>query len=314
MSEEIINFKIGEVIINELETSSDLYELVEGVIAVFNGTTKIAEIKQEGTLIGEMSFFLENKRSATLIAISKVKLKKYPKSEIKQYFKDNPEFAIKVATNLAQKLNKTTEKLSELQNYKNMFENLRYLSKCNDELRRTITSLEDSEKLKNEKIKEMLNTQSLMSKKIILPFIQENEKIIKDFLDCEVKIKEQFLYGNTEINMQAASVVNLMGGFKGWYMIAFPKESALKMASKMMDKKFTDFDEDVDNFLKEINNVIIGWIIGALKEYNLTISTPITIFGEKEIKNMIKKKQAVVVPFETDLGEIYTIMALELVE
>ena len=58
----------GEVLITEGEQGGELYVLETGRLVVERGGVKIAEIKEPGAIIGEMSVLLGNDNSATVRA------------------------------------------------------------------------------------------------------------------------------------------------------------------------------------------------------------------------------------------------------
>jgi CRP-like cAMP-binding protein len=58
----LITFTSGQTIFLEGDDSQDLYILVAGQVEIFKGDMKIREITEEGTVFGEVSFFLGDKR------------------------------------------------------------------------------------------------------------------------------------------------------------------------------------------------------------------------------------------------------------
>ncbi|MGM5488552.1 MAG: cyclic nucleotide-binding domain-containing protein [Nanobdellota archaeon] len=314
MGTETVRFNVGEVIVNEGEHSYDLYKLVKGTVSIFKGTTKVTSISDEGALLGEMSFFIGKKRSATMVAETSVELERISKEGLADYFKDNPDFAINVASSLAGRLQDTTQRLTELERYKRMYDEIVKYAHSHPQLLETLDSFEKVQEWQEEKLKEMLNKKSLMSQKIIRPFVDNTVTSVQQFLDSEVEEQEPFAFGEKDLALDAASVVNLIGEFNGWYIMAFPKEVSLSMTSKLTGKEYTELNEDVVNFIKEINNIIIGWIIGAIKGYKFTISTPTAIFGAKAVRNMIGETPSMVVPFKTPFGEFYTIIFINIMK
>lgn len=313
MAIEKVTFREGEVVFNEGERTTDLYYLVSGKLDVFKGTMKIAEIDKPGSFIGEMSFFLGDKRTATVIAQSSVELKKASMGKITKFFATNPKKALEVARSLASRLNDTSAQVMELMKYKQIYEQLSDYSEKNKQLRKILDSFEQKHDESMEKMKVMLNEKSMTSKKIIQPFVKRTLESVENFMSAEVKKEDSFSFGDKRLQMDISSLVNIVGDCKGWYVLAFPKSTALKMASRGCGETYKDVNDDVVNFIKEFNNIIIGWIVSSIEEYSLTISTPSIIFGTRSIKNMVKNEPSLVVPFRTSLGTFYALLSLHLI-
>ena len=310
---EHVSFKEGDVVVMEGETSCDLYRLLEGTLSIFKGTQNVAQISNKGALVGEMSFFLGDKRSATIIAQDAVTLEKIPKDALPGLLKDDPDFAIAIATSLASKLRNTTDTVSELDYYKEFYDAANAYAKEESRIQELIERHKNRQHRKDENVKEMLNRQSLMSQQIIQPFIEKTTSAAKDFLQSEITTEEPFQFGEKDTNIDAASVVNLIGECKGWYMIGFPKETAIRMTSQFTGQEYEDYSEDVVNFMKELNNIIIGWIVGAITSYSFTISTPTTIFGKEALVKMTEHSPAITIPFHTSLGDFYALIFIEII-
>jgi signal-transduction protein with cAMP-binding, CBS, and nucleotidyltransferase domain len=77
----LITFTSGQTIFLEGDDSQDLYILVAGQVEIFKGDMKIREITEEGTVFGEVSFFLGDKRTASVKAKTKVEVICIPKEE-----------------------------------------------------------------------------------------------------------------------------------------------------------------------------------------------------------------------------------------
>jgi CRP-like cAMP-binding protein len=58
LAKYLITFSSGQTIFLEGDDSQDLYVLVAGHVEIFKGDMKIRDITQEGTVFGEVSFFL----------------------------------------------------------------------------------------------------------------------------------------------------------------------------------------------------------------------------------------------------------------
>jgi len=106
-----ITFTSGQTIFLEGDDSQDLYILVAGQVEIFKGDMKIRDITQEGTVFGEISFFLGDKRTASVKAKTKVEVICIPKEEIMLFLEECPNAAPDIIRHLSFELNETTQML-----------------------------------------------------------------------------------------------------------------------------------------------------------------------------------------------------------
>jgi PAS domain S-box-containing protein len=108
------SFRPGQTIFLEGDDSQDLYILVSGRIAIFKGDHQIREIWKEGSVFGEVSFFLGDRRSASVKAITDVEVICIPKEKITLFLGDCPAVGPEIIRHLSQWLNETTQMLHGL--------------------------------------------------------------------------------------------------------------------------------------------------------------------------------------------------------
>lgn len=102
-------FKVGQTLFLEGDDSQDLYILVEGKAGVLKGTKIIAEISEKGSIFGEMSFLLGESRTATVKALTDLKVIKIPREEISAFLSEFPDVVKEFARYLAKRLNETSQ-------------------------------------------------------------------------------------------------------------------------------------------------------------------------------------------------------------
>ncbi|MCJ7774281.1 MAG: cyclic nucleotide-binding domain-containing protein, partial [Desulfobacterales bacterium] len=110
-------YDAGSNIFVEGESSQDLYMLVSGKLDVLKGEKKITDISTPGSLFGEMSFLLGDKRTATLKAASKVKTICIPKDQISLFLLEFPDASREITKLLAQRLDETSQMLYGLKEF-----------------------------------------------------------------------------------------------------------------------------------------------------------------------------------------------------
>ena len=102
----------GTVLLQEGTQSEYLYVLAEGSVDVLRGNVLVASISEPGAIFGEMSMFLGTAHTATVTATSKCVV--YAYADGAAYLRAHPEITYEIATLLAQRLNKATGYIVDL--------------------------------------------------------------------------------------------------------------------------------------------------------------------------------------------------------
>lgn len=112
-----VYFSSDEIIFLEGDDSRNLYVLVSGQVAVFKGDKKIRELTQPGSLFGEVSFLLGNRRTATVRAKTDATLVCIPKEKIELFLEKYPDAAREITRHLAHWLAETSQILYGLKEF-----------------------------------------------------------------------------------------------------------------------------------------------------------------------------------------------------
>ena len=115
LTKYLIPFNSGQTIFLEGDESQDLYILVTGQVEIFKGDKKIRDITQEGSVFGEVSFFLGEQRTASVKAKTRVEVIRIPKEEITLFLEECPNAGPQIIRHLSQWLNEATQMLYGLQ-------------------------------------------------------------------------------------------------------------------------------------------------------------------------------------------------------
>jgi PAS domain S-box-containing protein len=111
LAKYLITFTSGQTIFLEGDDSQDLYILVAGQVEFFKGDKKIRDITEEGSVFGEVSFFLGDSRTASVKAKTKVEVVRIPKEEITLFLKECPTVGLEIIRRLSQWLTEATQML-----------------------------------------------------------------------------------------------------------------------------------------------------------------------------------------------------------
>jgi CRP-like cAMP-binding protein len=107
-------FHEGDIVVREGEESDFLYYIVSGKVYVYSKGRYVSRLTPDDIFIGEMSFLLSNKRSATIVAKGDCVLIKISKNDFVNLIKQNPHYGIFLARLLAQRLSRLNQRTAKL--------------------------------------------------------------------------------------------------------------------------------------------------------------------------------------------------------
>lgn len=108
-------FNDGETVFQEGEVSNHLYYIVSGQLGIYSSGQYLTTLNPNDIFLGEMSFLLNNKRSATVISVGRSVLIRLSKNSFINLIKQNPHYGIFLARLIAQRLSRLNQKVAEFQ-------------------------------------------------------------------------------------------------------------------------------------------------------------------------------------------------------
>ena len=110
-------FAPGDTLFLEGDYSQDMYILVSGILDVYKGDKKIAELVDYGTTAGELSYLFGSKRTATIKALNNVEAIMVPADHIKNVLRKYPPISHEITLRLAKRLEETTKIMHGLREF-----------------------------------------------------------------------------------------------------------------------------------------------------------------------------------------------------
>lgn len=108
----IVEFKAETNVFSEGDEGSEMYVVLEGIIALKVGY-EIIDIVEAGDVMGEMAIIDAKKRSATAVAKTDCKMVPVSKEKFLTMVQENPAFAIHVMAVLADRIRNMNELLKK---------------------------------------------------------------------------------------------------------------------------------------------------------------------------------------------------------
>jgi len=110
--DEVLNPKSGEEVIREGDRGDSLYYISSGRFTVYHNGKKVGVLSSADVFMGEMSFLMNNRRSATVVADEEGKLIRISRKSFVQAMKNYPHYGIFLSKLLAHKLARSNTQLT----------------------------------------------------------------------------------------------------------------------------------------------------------------------------------------------------------
>ncbi|CEM61759.1 cyclic nucleotide-binding protein [Treponema phagedenis] len=115
-SQKMLTFKHMQVVCKENEESNHLFYICSGRYAVYVDNKLLSVLTPADIFIGEMAFLLNDKRSATIVAIGEGTLVSIPKMQFMHLIEEYPHYGIFLSRLLAARLAKQSKDAAKLKN------------------------------------------------------------------------------------------------------------------------------------------------------------------------------------------------------
>jgi chemotaxis protein CheX len=104
-------------------------------------------------------------------------------------------------------------------------------------------------------------------------------------------------------NTDISGVIGLSGDIRGAVVMAYPKETALKVVSAFLGENVSELDASVSDAIGELTNIITGYAKKDLTGLSMSISLPSVIRGANHLVDMPKDAPVVCIPFSGECGD-----------
>lgn len=151
-----------------------------------------------------------------------------------------------------------------------------------------------------------------MKVEFINPFISAAYLVLENMGNSKAEKGKLAMVSSPIEGSEVNTVIGVTGDIKGQVLYSMTEETAMKLASSMMmGMPVTEFDELCKSAISELGNMITGNAASELcnSGFNCTITPPSLFMGNNVIIS-IKDVQILVIPLETDFGELTIYVAL----
>jgi CRP-like cAMP-binding protein len=108
-----LEFRHGETIIKQGDTTHGFYILLSGAVEVYKDDILLTVLMFPGTIFGEMADILGKPRGCSIKAKNQAKLAFVPQGNMEQLIREQPDVALKIMKTLATRLERMTQKMAD---------------------------------------------------------------------------------------------------------------------------------------------------------------------------------------------------------
>ncbi|HYH01514.1 MAG TPA: chemotaxis protein CheX [Bacillota bacterium] len=151
-----------------------------------------------------------------------------------------------------------------------------------------------------------------MKVEFINPFISAAYLVLENMGNTKAEKGKLAMKASPIEGSEVNAVIGVTGEIKGQVLYSMTEATAMKLASSMMmGMPVNEFDELCKSAISELGNMITGNAASELcnSGFNCTITPPSLFMGNNVIIS-IKDVQILVIPLETDFGELTIYVAL----
>lgn len=152
-----------------------------------------------------------------------------------------------------------------------------------------------------------------MNVQFLNPFVEAAADVLKAEVGIEVRRGALTLQKSTMTTDDVTVLIHMVGQVYGVVLYGMKTETGLKMVSKILDQEMSVWDSLAQSGVAELGNVITGRATVRLSQagYNSNISPPVLITSNGAQLSTLDFPR-VVVPLETDLGDITVHLAIRI--
>lgn len=111
---DIESYEDGDTIIREGNNDKDFFELIRGALTVIKSGKKIAQITEPGEFVGEMAAIANEQRSASIVAMGRTDVKRYPGDKVEEIIEKHPEVSQHLFKAMTSRLHKSNQIIVKL--------------------------------------------------------------------------------------------------------------------------------------------------------------------------------------------------------
>lgn len=152
----------------------------------------------------------------------------------------------------------------------------------------------------------------MINVKFMNPFVDAAAEVLQAEVNLSIQRGSLSLHKSAMTANEITVLLSLVGQVQGVVLYGLSINTGLELVSRMMDQKFSEFDNLVQSGVAELGNVITGRATVKLYEVGfMSMISPPTLIQGRDVKISTLDFSRIVVPLQTEVGEIMVHLALK---
>ena len=150
-----------------------------------------------------------------------------------------------------------------------------------------------------------------MDPTFITPFIKSISNVFSTMLQLPVQVGEPTIKNDDTASFDVSGIIGMSGEVVGSVVLSFPTEAAERIVSLFTGEESNVDAEDFSDAVGELVNMIAGGAKGMFTGREVSISCPNVVIGANHKVSRPSEVPCVVIPCETDCGELVVEIAVQ---
>ncbi|MBC7835158.1 MAG: chemotaxis protein CheX [Phycisphaerales bacterium] len=152
-----------------------------------------------------------------------------------------------------------------------------------------------------------------MDPAFITPFIASIQDVFSTMLQLPVTIKDPRIKADSATTYDVSGIIGMSGDVVGSVVLSFPEATARRVVSLFAGADMLPTNPDFADAVGELVNMISGGAKAMFKGRKVSISCPSVIVGRDHTVARQKGTPCIVIPCDTDCGELAIEIAVKAV-
>lgn len=143
-----------------------------------------------------------------------------------------------------------------------------------------------------------------MDPRFITPFIGSIQNVFSTMLQMPVTVLEPKIKQGNHATYDVSGIITMSGDVTGTIVLSFPSDTAERLVTLFVGMEMPKDSPDFVDAVGELVNMVSGNAKASFEGLNVAISCPSVIIGEHHAVATSTDAPCVVIPCETDCGEV----------
>lgn len=143
-----------------------------------------------------------------------------------------------------------------------------------------------------------------MDPNLITPFIKSVQHVFSTMFQLPVEVGTPSIKQGKDCTHDVSGIITMSGEFVGNVVLSMPSDAAVSIVALFTGEKYETESDDFADAVGEMINMVCGSAKAEFQRKNVSISCPSVVVGPNHRVSGQSDIPCVVIPFDTDCGEL----------